>query len=104
MKNVVLMVVIGCGAIIMLSGCGQKTPKEEVRDLTYNVLVDEKGVSEKRAECIANKTVEKLSKDDSLVVSKAYANREAGEILSLKYGPSIYTYSQKLSVAVYECI
>lgn len=106
MKKVVLMTILGVGATMMLSGCG-KTPKEEVYDLTYEAFVDGAGVSEERAKCVAEKTVEKLSEEDLITMVKIHDLKEAGkegEIqASRKNTIALYVYAQAIQGATYEC-
>lgn len=106
MKNLVLNAIVGIGATLMLSGCGQ-TPKEEIYDLSYEAFVGEGGLSEERSKCIANKIVNKLSEDDLATLVKIHDLKEAGkegEIqMSKKYMATTYTYVQAIQGATYEC-
>jgi hypothetical protein len=107
MKHIVLMTVIGFGATMMLSGCGQKTPKEEVYNMTYEALVGDGGLSEERAKCVADKTVGKLSEENLTTLVKIHDLKEAGkegEIQSSrKYMATTYFYVQATQGAISEC-
>lgn len=109
MKDVVIMAVIGIGATLMFSGCGSQTPKEQVYNMTYDGLsTGDQKVTPKKAKCIAENVVAKLSDEnlDNLIkIKKLRDDGYEAEIgVSQNLNGTLYLYLQYLQSATYECL
>lgn len=108
MKKAVFMVIIGIGVTMMLSGCGSKTPKEQIYDSTYEAFSEgDKKVTPEKAKCIAEKTVAKLSNeaiDNMIKMKKLKDDGYESEIaLHPEMTAALSTYMTHMQTAFYEC-
>jgi len=108
MRNFVISIIIGLAISANFTGCGSKTPKEQVYDMTYEALSEgDQKLTPEKAKCIAEKVAVKLSNEDIDNLLKAKKLKDDGYESEIATSPKLIvsgnTYMRHIGSAIDEC-